>query len=170
MTGILFFFVLSSGAVASDQLALAATLAEEGDWPACLVECRRVEALNPGCPEVAGLRARAQAELARVQPGSPWWKRVGALPVKGLVGFYRVAIASALGNRCVLEPSCSAYSLQAARERGWLGWPMTGDRLIREPSVVQAGEKPVADGRGGVRYADPVSDHVGGGERGKAEE
>lgn len=39
---------------------------------------------------------------------------------------------------------------------------MTGDRLIREPSVVLEGAHPVSDVEGGIRYADPVADHLGG--------
>ncbi|MDP6490236.1 MAG: membrane protein insertion efficiency factor YidD [Kiritimatiellia bacterium] len=79
-----------------------------------------------------------------------------------MVGFYRIVVAQSIGSRCVLEPSCSTYSLQAARERGWLGIPMTGDRLIREPSVVHAKEHPVGVINGRTHYADPVSDHIGG--------
>ncbi len=84
------------------------------------------------------------------------------MPVRGMVAFYRSVIAPALGTRCVLQPSCSAYSLQAARERGWLSIPMTADRLIREPSVVNAKEHPVGRRNGRTHYADPLSDHIGG--------
>ncbi len=147
---------------AAADLALARALFEEGDWPACRVECRRMEAAHPGHEEAVRLRARAEAQARGIPSGGAWWNRLGAWPVRGLVGFYRAVVASAIGNRCVLEPSCSRYSLQAARERGWLGLPMTADRLIREPSVVEAAEKPVTDSRGFIRYADPVSDHVGG--------
>lgn len=161
--GIVFlFFGAFSIHAATSELALATALAEEGDWTACRLECRRVEAVAPGRPETRQLLARAESELTRARPAPSRWKRLGALPVKGLVGFYRLAISSAIGSRCVLEPSCSAYSLQAARERGGLALPMTGDRLIREPSVVNEGAKPVTDSQGRIRYADPVSDHVGG--------
>ncbi len=161
-TVFLLFFAISLHAAPSD-LALANALAEEGDWIACIRECRRVEAAQPANAEVTQLRARAESQWVRVKPPPSWWKRIGAWPIKGLVGFYRVAVASAIGSRCVLEPSCSRYSLQAAQERGWLALPMTGDRLIREPSVVNEGAHPVTDAQGGIRYADPVSDHVGGG-------
>lgn len=146
---------------ATSEVALATALAGEGDWQACLRECRRVELAHPGQTEVAQLRALAEAQMVRGNPPSPWWRQLGAWPVKWMVGFYRMAVAPALGSRCVLDPSCSRYSLQAARERGWLGLPMTGDRLIREPSVVNEGAHPVTDVQGRVRYADPVSDHVG---------
>jgi putative component of membrane protein insertase Oxa1/YidC/SpoIIIJ protein YidD len=159
--GALFFCAISLHAATSD-LALATALAGEGDWSACRLECRRVVVAHPGHTEAARLLARAETELAGVKPAPPWWKRLGALPVKGLVGFYRLAVAPALGSRCVLEPSCSRYSMQAALERGWLGLPMTADRLIREPSVVNEGAHPITDAQGRIRYADPVSDHVGG--------
>jgi putative component of membrane protein insertase Oxa1/YidC/SpoIIIJ protein YidD len=146
---------------AASELDLARALYAEGDWPACRIECLRVEAAHPGDPEALRLRALAESATGSMRPAA-WWKRLGALPATAMVGLYRLVVAPAIGNRCVLEPSCSRYSLQAARERGWLGLPMTADRLIREPSVVAAGEKPVADARGRIRYADPVSDHVGG--------
>lgn len=145
------------------DLRLAEALFEEGDWPACLIECRRAEATSPGLGEVKVLRAAVEAEQARCMRAKAWWKQVGAWPVKGLVGFYRFAIAPAIGSRCVLEPSCSRYSLEAARQYGWLSLPMTGDRLIREPSVVHAAAHPVTNALRQIRYADPVSDHMGWG-------
>jgi hypothetical protein len=148
---------------AAADVSLARQLADEGDWEACRRECRRVE-LQGGSPVAVAalLRDRADAALGNRRPPLPAWKRVGALPVVVMVGFYRLMVAPALGSRCLLDPSCSRYSMQAARERGWLGIPMTGDRLIREPSVVVAREKPIEDEHGHVRFADPVSDHIGG--------
>ncbi len=151
---------LSAAANAAD-LRLAGELSEEGDWAACLVECRRVDAARPGLPGIRGLRAHA--EEARAPVPKSFWRRAGEWPIRGLVGFYRFAIGPAIGNRCILEPSCSRYALEAARRSGWLSIPMTGDRLIREPSVVQAGEKPVFGKDGQIRYADPVTNHAGGG-------
>jgi len=152
----------------ASELDLARALFDEGDWTACRVECGRVEAAQPGHVEAARLRAVAEAKAGLAPAASPGlWRRIGAWPVRGLVGLYRTVVAGSIGNRCVLTPSCSAYALQAARERGWLGLPMTADRLIREPSVVVAAEQPVTDARGAIRYADPVSDHIGGGERGR---
>ena len=161
LTGILFFCAPVLWAD-SARLTLANELFEERDWSACALECRRIEGLQAGDAEAARLRERAEAQRKGNAVSRPWWKKVGAWPVKGLVGFYRLTIAPAIGSRCILEPSCSAYSLQAARERGWLGLPMTADRLIREPSVVNEGAHPVTDAQGKIRYADPVKDHVGG--------
>jgi putative component of membrane protein insertase Oxa1/YidC/SpoIIIJ protein YidD len=143
-------------------LALAHELAAEGDWIACRYECRRVELAEPSAAAQArALRERAERELALSRRQAGWWTRVGALPVKAMVGFYRLAVAPALGSRCVMEPSCSHFSMQAAMECGWLGVPMTGDRLIAEASMVVARHQPVTNSFGQVRFADPVSDHIG---------
>lgn len=158
----LLFLALCRQPAGATGLELARELAAEGDWQACLVECRRVEAYDPTLQSAArALRASVETQEGRARPSKPWWKQLGALPVKALVGFYRNAVAPALGARCSLEPSCSAYSLQAARERGWLSIPMTADRLIREPTVVAAQEKPLPVVQGRRRFADPVADHIG---------
>ncbi len=143
-------------------LTLARELAAEGDWAACRYECRRVELTEPSFAAPAReLRQRAERELAFSRRQASWRKRVGALPVKVMVGFYRLMVAPALGSRCVMEPSCSHFSMQAARECGWLGVPMTGDRLITEASMVVARHQPLTNAMGQVRFADPVSDHIG---------
>lgn len=148
-------------AAPAPKLQLARELAEEGDGEACLVECKRIDVTHPECrPAVNELHALVARRPADGHTG-PWWRRVGALPIRGLVAFYRFIVAPAIGTRCVLHPSCSAYSLQAARERGWLGIPMTADRLIREPTVVHAREHPVVMADGRIHYADPISDHIG---------
>jgi len=132
--------------------ALADALLEEGDARAARVERRRAELLS--APATPPREAPPSSAAARTWPP-------GALPVRAMVGFYRAFIGPALGHRCILDPSCSNYALQAARERGWLGLPMTADRLIREPSVIAARERIVTNAQGGVRIADPVSDHIG---------
>jgi len=157
---------LSTGLPASPpapELQLAHELAEEGDWDACLLECQRVAAQCPAHKHAAE-RLAATAEATRSTSGNrpSWWRRIGALPVRAMVAFYRSTVAPALGSRCVLHPSCSAYSLQAAKERGWLGIPMTADRLIREPTVVNTKAHPVGRRDGRTYYADPISDHIGG--------
>ncbi len=88
-------------------------------------------------------------------PQGAWMHR----PVDWVVAFYRAQIGPAIGSRCSLQPSCSAYCLEAGREHGSL-WalPLTADRLVREPGVVSAARQPVTVG-GQVRYADALSDH-----------
>lgn len=76
-----------------------------------------------------------------------------------VVGFYKTFIGPAIGDRCVLEPSCSAYFVQASRKHGLLGVPMTADRFVREP-VVSAPDRPwVRNAQGKWRHPDPVGDH-----------
>jgi len=83
-----------------------------------------------------------------------------ARPARWLVGFYRRQVGPAIGERCSLQPSCSAYLLEASQAHGLLlGFALLGDRLIREPSVYAAGAKPVVMPDGRIRYADPLSDH-----------
>lgn len=81
-------------------------------------------------------------------------------PAVWLIRFYRTQLRPALGRRCSMQPSCSAYSLEAFRTHGLLGVPLTADRLVREPDHVARRLSPViVDGV--ERYADPVSDHTG---------
>ncbi len=146
---------------APPQLQLAIELAEEQDWEACLVESQRIVARGgSNADEALFLIEEAQAHDGSFGPRSIL-SRIGALPVRAMVAFYRGVVAPALGARCSLQPSCSAYSLQAAMERGWLGLPMTADRLIREPSVVVEGKSRFFDDQRRSRYPDPVSDHIG---------
>jgi len=41
-----------------------------------------------------------------------------ALPMLGLVWFYRLAISPWLGNNCRYDPSCSEYTMDALRIHG----------------------------------------------------
>ena len=48
------------------------------------------------------------------------------------ISFYQKIISPAVGNRCQMSPSCSAYSKEAFQTHGFfLGWIMTCDRLMR---------------------------------------
>ncbi len=91
---------------------------------------------------------RPAKEPARRGRGADW-----------IVGFYRSQISPAIGHRCSLEPSCSEYFLQASRAHGWMGVPLIGDRLVREPGVVNAAEMPV-ERNGRTRYRDPLEQHT----------
>jgi len=147
-----------------NALRLARELWEEKDWPACILECRRIENLTDTAEAAQQLRKQAEAELAQISlPGSQLgWRSIGGMPVRFLVMFYRVTVRPALGDRCVMAPSCSEYAFQAATERGWLAIPMMADRLIREASVIASGETRFEDENGKIQYADPVSAHIGG--------
>ncbi len=82
----------------------------------------------------------------------------GAWLSAGVVGFYRLFVGPAIGNRCVLEPSCSRYYLEASRKHGVIGVPMIADRFVREP-VVSGSDRLVRRPDGSWRHPDPVSDH-----------
>lgn len=99
-------------------------------------------------------RRLCQAEDAAIQPASG----VFSAPARMIVAFYKRAVAPAIGSRCSLTPSCSAYFLEASRKHGLLGFPMLADRLVREPSEVLKASHPVRVGRK-TRYADPVEAH-----------
>lgn len=83
-----------------------------------------------------------------------WVARAG----RGVITLYQSHIAPGIGQRCSMHPSCSRYSHEALRRHGWMGLPMTADRLIREPDHVSQRLRPVIiDGR--ELYYDPVNDH-----------
>jgi len=110
----------------------------------------------------AWTRAARERSFARMAAGTESWPaRAARWPGRALVGFYRGQIAPAIGSRCSLEPSCSAYFLEATRRHGLLGIPLGADRLIREPDVVKAQERWVERADGSWRLADPVERHDG---------
>jgi uncharacterized protein len=79
-------------------------------------------------------------------------------PLLWMLSFYQKQISPAIGERCSMYPSCSHYCIEATRRYGWLGIPMTADRLIRETDHVRLRLRPV-EVNGAVRFDDPVSDH-----------
>lgn len=75
-----------------------------------------------------------------------------------IVRFYQRQISPAIGQRCSLDPSCSAYACQALRTHGLLGLAMYADRAVREPGIVAEQERPViVNGR--RKYRDPLHEH-----------
>jgi hypothetical protein len=82
-----------------------------------------------------------------------------AFPGRLIGGFYRRQIGPAIGMRCELHPSCSAYLLEACQVHGLLGFSLLADRLVREPSVAAAREETVTLPDGRVRTADPLHAH-----------
>ena len=81
------------------------------------------------------------------------------LPGRLIGGFYRRQIGPAIGMRCELHPSCSAYLLEACQAHGLLGFSLLADRLVREPSVAAAREQTVTLPDGRTRTADPLRAH-----------
>lgn len=97
---------------------------------------------------------RAQA-APPAQPKNSWVMR----PAFALVRFYQTQISPAIGQRCSMHPSCSAYCIEACRNYGLVGIAMTGDRLIRESDHVVHRINPIMiDGE--EKYYNPVSDHT----------
>lgn len=76
-----------------------------------------------------------------------------------LIRFYRSQISPAIGNRCVLEPSCSEYFHQAYCKHSILAVPMIADRFFREPGVSNTKDDPVIMPNGQIRYRDPIENH-----------
>lgn len=91
----------------------------------------------------------ARPDPKKNQPKAPNW----------IVRFYRAQISPAIGNRCVLEPSCSEYFHQAQQAHGLKSIPMIADRFFREPDVSNQKKEPVVMPDGRIRYRDPIQNH-----------
>lgn len=102
------------------------------------------------------LWTRAVRTAARL-PRAPR-RRILTRPGEWVIAFYRTQISPAIGRRCSLHPTCSAYAVQALHQHGLLGFTMYADRGVREPGVVAAKARPVPV-NGALHYADPLEDH-----------
>jgi putative component of membrane protein insertase Oxa1/YidC/SpoIIIJ protein YidD len=91
----------------------------------------------------------AKPDPKKDKPHSPNW----------IIRFYRSQISPAIGDRCVLEPSCSEYFHQAHQHHGLKSFPMIADRFFREPEVSHKKKYPVVMPSGQIRYRDPVENH-----------
>jgi len=148
------------------HLALARELAEEGaDAEAALViGCLAAEGAldadaaecRPASQDAGDASVAAPPAPPEGQPGAV--RRMATLPARAIVAFYRKFVGPAIGARCVLEPSCSRYFLEACRRHGLLGFPMIADRFVREPPESHS-DRLVRRPDGTWRHADPVSDH-----------
>lgn len=107
------------------------------------------------CRDLWSWELRDEVRVNKRDPAS----RLTAKPGEWIVRFYRTQIGPAIGHRCSLSPSCSAYFLEASRAHGLAGVPLIADRLVREPGVVAAAEQPQVVGEE-IRYRDPLADHV----------
>ena len=81
-----------------------------------------------------------------------------ARPALWIIGFYQSQISPAIGSRCSLHPSCSKYAVDAMKQHGAIGIAIAGDRMVREPDVVEAKARPIVISHQ-IKYADPISDH-----------
>lgn len=156
------------------RAALVAELLEEGADGEALAEAARLRkdvpdaaevALSPLAPALAEATQRIAARDplpaartgAATEPAPPGG--VGGWTARRVVGFYRLFIGPAIGQRCVLEPSCSRYFLLASRKHGLLGIPMTADRFVREPKASAPDRPWIRNEAGEWRHPDPVEDH-----------
>ena len=105
--------------------------------------------------------ATQRLDDAHAAPPAPPTSRggLGGWFARGVVWFYRTFIGTAIGDRCVLQPSCSRYFLQASRKHGLLGIPMIADRFVREPAASAPDRPWVKTPSGEWRHPDPVEDH-----------
>jgi putative membrane protein insertion efficiency factor len=79
--------------------------------------------------------------------------------MKVSINFYRTFISPVGGNRCRMNPSCSAYALEAVSRYGFVrGYILTTDRLIHESEEMDLA--PVVYIHGKQRFSDPVGDNV----------
>lgn len=131
-------------------IALAAELEAEG----AANEVRLVLAELGSDAPISSVAPKKDAPLKKAHAAS-----VGARLARGVVSFYRKFIGPAIGSRCVLEPSCSRYFLEASRKHGLLGLPMVADRFVREPAASAPDRPWVQTTSGQWRHPDPVSDH-----------
>lgn len=164
------FLTVSMTVMASEPgTNLTVELLAEGNYSACIVECKRILISDPKS-EIA-LRLLSAAELKsemNIAADSPTAgtakvpviarSSITGRPVQWLISFYRSQISPAIGQRCSLTPSCSEYGMQSLKKHGVLGVAMIGDRLIREPDVVAEKPAPVRIGNRWF-YTDAVSEH-----------
>ena len=145
------------------RVALVAELLDEGASAEASVEAARLRA---DMPEVADAAlaplaaALAQAGATPASPAAPASRGgVGGWLARRVVWFYRTFVGTAIGDRCVLQPSCSRYFLEASRRHGLLGIPMITDRFVREPAASAPDRPWVRMPSGEWRHPDPVEDH-----------
>ena len=150
------FTLLPSAAETTDS-TLAEELFAEANWQACRTECLRLIHLDGDSVRVAEMAATAEAHTWN-PPDRTFRHSLLTLPARWLIAFYQQQIAPAIGRRCSLQPSCSAYAGKALRKHGLLGLAIYADRCIREPHVVSERRAPVMiDGT--LKYEDPLEDH-----------
>jgi len=77
---------------------------------------------------------------------------------KGFISFYRTQIGPAIGERCVLKPSCSEYFKQNINKHGLVAVPMQADRFFREPDESHKSDNIVII-NDKVKHKDPITDH-----------
>ena len=151
-------------AAAGAKALEAAQRAEGAEAPrsdiseATIAEAPRSDISEAARPVGADLQSAPAQGAGHEAPPTPQRRGPGAAFARAVVRFYREFIASAIGARCVLEPSCSQYFLEASRKHGILGIPMIADRFVREPPESHS-DRLIRTKNGQWRHHDPVEDH-----------
>jgi Uncharacterized conserved protein len=100
-------------------------------------------------------RISAQNELISIQKADT---SLGGSFLINAVRFYQNYISPVKEARCPMNPSCSAYSIQAIKKHGFfLGIMMTADRLIHEGDEIHYATAIIKDKS--VRFYDPVNNN-----------
>jgi len=75
-----------------------------------------------------------------------------------VVKFFREYISPVDGDRCMMYPSCTGYSIEAVRKHGFfVGYIMTIDRLIHENNEMDLA--PLRGTGDAARFYDPVENN-----------
>jgi|GEM_PF-2135452 putative component of membrane protein insertase Oxa1/YidC/SpoIIIJ protein YidD len=153
----LIFWCMDTGR--TEELLLAEQLYRENHWSAARTEALRLLVETPGHADARCVYERACARLAENKEKIAHQKlSLWARPAVWSVRLYQHQISPAIGQRCSMHPSCSAFCVEAVQRYGVVGVAMTGDRLVRETDHVRYRIKPVMV-HGQEKYLDPVSDH-----------
>ena len=124
-------------------------------------DTQRIRAAHARVWDDPATREWVRAELQSDCPPPPPFRRpaLWGHVATACIHFYQNQISPAIGQRCSMYPSGSRYCIQASRQYGLLGIPMTADRLIRETDHVRHRINPIqVNGR--EHYYNPVSDHT----------
>ena len=97
------------------------------------------------------MRADALRTLRRAVWAAGWPARTVVI---GLVRLYQATLAGVLGGQCRFHPTCSAYALEAIRNRGALvGATLTTWRILRCNPQGRGGLDPAPGPRGAATGA-----------------
>lgn len=89
------------------------------------------------------------------EPAAGYGQTCGRLWLKA----YQNGFSRMMKSPCQMQPSCSAYSLEAIQKHGILGGTLlTADRLYHEGSIQRSA--PLVRVGDRLRYWDPVEDNV----------
>ncbi len=154
LTHVVSALFLFGAALPLQAVTLAEELYAEGDRRAARVEALRLLQQEPNHDDALRIVAATAPRKQRKMTGRARRTGWAQWPIR----LYQTQIGPAIGQRCSMHPSCSAYCAEAIARYGWIGIPMTTDRLIRETDHVNHRLHPIAI-NGVERYYNPVDAH-----------